>query len=226
LRTRVAVLKDLKNISKGPPETPSPKDLLAGCQVSPREVARAFNKGALAVFSKDLARSKVLLTKAIETDPGYLPARYNLACALGLSGQMDASLAQLQELTRAGVRAARWLRASQDDKDLTAVRDRKAYGALRAKVGRAVGFWANKCSFSRPRPPQDYNYGNSGDDSDCGDLVTRFGAFDGGPIELERIIGFEGDECSDDSDCDEGLYCDEDFKYYKCVRGRRPEPAR
>src|SRR5258708_7929396 len=52
------------------------------------QLARAFyNRGVLHCGNKDLARGKADFQKAIQLNPDYIYAHYNLACVLSAQGQ-------------------------------------------------------------------------------------------------------------------------------------------
>lgn len=107
-------------------------DLVASCETSPSAVADALNRGGLRAHREgDYARAVRFWELAVQVDPARTGARYNLACGYALIGQIEKSLTQLEELTRAGEDGARWIERAQEDSDLASLRNHPRFRALR-----------------------------------------------------------------------------------------------
>lgn len=107
-------------------------DLVASCETSPTAVADSLNRGGLRAHREgDYARAVRFWELAVQVDPARTGARYNLACGYALTGQVDKSLTQLEELTRAGEDGARWIERAQEDSDLASLRTHPRFRALR-----------------------------------------------------------------------------------------------
>lgn len=90
-----------------------------------KQLAEEANKRALALHLKNEWDAAIPLYKqAIDADPSFILARYNLACAYALTAKDRAALAILQELKDADCPACRQrLAKARTDKDFAGLRD-------------------------------------------------------------------------------------------------------
>jgi hypothetical protein len=114
-------------------------ELIAPCAVPRRQVAEAFNHGGLERHrAADYTASARLFFGAVQADPSFLAARYNLACAYARAGDLRAAESEIGELARAGADARRWLRRVDTDPDLAPIRDDED---VRSYVSGRVTLW-------------------------------------------------------------------------------------
>jgi len=93
-------------------------------------LARPFaltNEGYNLLYAGRHAEAKAIFSELVKLQPAEASHHYNLACALALSGELDAAMAELKY----AVEGEELLRKSAaEDKDLTALRDRADFKAL------------------------------------------------------------------------------------------------
>jgi hypothetical protein len=97
--------------------------VFGGCEAARTDLAKALNEGGLQHHkSKRYGEATRWWTTALRVDPSHIRARYNLACALALSGKREDSLWALSELSRAAGagngQAAEQLQKARTDSDL------------------------------------------------------------------------------------------------------------
>ncbi len=128
------VSETLRGLRGGePPLNHTPADLAAviACKTSRRELAQAYNLGGLARHrGGDYSKSAVMWASAVQVDPSYAAARFNLACSLARLGRADDAIVQLRELVRAGPEGEEWRRRASRDTDLESLRARQDFRAI------------------------------------------------------------------------------------------------
>ena len=117
-------------------EAPLPAIDLSPVKAARTREARKLNSAGLELHrGKDFAAAKAQFSAAVRSDPGYIIARYNLACAHNLAGEGDRALALLGELKAAGCPSClgRLVRA-REDADWTSQWNTPAFDALTKDV--------------------------------------------------------------------------------------------
>jgi len=120
-----------------------------GCFATRRALAEALNNGGYKRYGKNrFDEASRFWRAALVVRPGFLLARYNLACGLGRAGLGRDAVSQIVEIARAATEgdagAATFLEKAKTDDDLKGVRDDPGLqptfeAALRASHGGLVG---------------------------------------------------------------------------------------
>lgn len=115
-------------------------------------LAALVNQGGLVHHGQgDFERSATWFAAAVRVSPLALAPRYNLMCALSKLGQVDAALAQLTELRRAGPAAADRLARVARDSDLEAMRSDPRFAAVSTAPVDVVTVAPNPLGLYAPR---------------------------------------------------------------------------
>lgn len=117
-------------------ETPLPTIDLSPVKAARTREARKLNSAGLELHrAKDYSAAKAKFSAAVRSDPGYIIARYNLACAHNLAGEGDRALSLLGEIKAAGCPTClgRLVRA-REDADWTSQWNTPAFDALTKDV--------------------------------------------------------------------------------------------
>ena len=119
-----AVRAQLRTMSRRPEvEPPALDELIAGCAVSRRDAATAYNRGGLRHHRRrNYEASRAWFLAAIQADPSLLSVRYNYACALGRLGQAAEAGALLELIYTGRPEGERWWQRSLVDPDLSQAR--------------------------------------------------------------------------------------------------------
>lgn len=97
-------------------------ELIATCAVPRREVAQSFNRGGLVHHrASRFADSARFFFQALQADPSFLPARFNLACAHARQGHSAAAIGEIGQIVRAGSDGRRWLSRVRTDPDFASI---------------------------------------------------------------------------------------------------------
>ncbi len=117
-------------------EAPLPAIDLSPVKAARTREARKLNSAGLELHrAKDYSAAKAQFSAAVRADPGYIIARYNLACAHNLAGEGDRALTLLGEIKAAGCPSClgRLVRA-REDADWTSQWNTPAFDALTKDV--------------------------------------------------------------------------------------------
>ena len=118
--------------------TAAPEFSAATVSAKAAQRSRKLNQEALALHrDKKFSESAILFIQALESNPGNLLARYNLACTYNLAGKRELALQRLGELRQDNCRACyAQLLGAANDKDWASALDDKEF--LRIVNGLAV----------------------------------------------------------------------------------------